>query len=60
MPHLYQLARIQQRLTPVEEEKPTEPEKIKLVEGTPTTKTNGDPYKPVKTKSFIESLAEYL
>ncbi len=54
-------ARIQNRLTPLEEPK-TEPveEQPAPVEGTPAIKTNGQPFKPVKTPSFLESLSEFL
>jgi len=53
-------ARIQQRLTPVEDV-PAEPTpQPERVEGTPAIKTNTQPYKPVNAKGFFESLAEYL
>ncbi len=54
-------ARIQNRLTPIEEPEPVNVEKKpETIEGTPELKTNGQPFKPVKTKSFIESLGEFL
>ena len=53
-------ARIEARLTPVEEqEKALEPPPV-IVEGSPDIKTNDQPYKPVRTKSFLESLNEFL
>lgn len=53
-------ARIQERLTPLPEPDMTETEQPDNVPGTPAIKTNAKPYKPVNTKSFFESLNEYL
>ena len=58
-------ARIQQRLTPLPEPeaKPeTQPveEQSEAVTGTPDIKTNNQPFKPVNTPSFLESLSEFL
>ena len=54
------IERIQQRLAPIAEpETPPEPQPER-VESTPAIKTNAKPYKPVATKSFLDSLNEDL
>jgi len=45
-------ARIQARLI--------QPDKPEPVQGTPDTKTNGEPFQPVRNPSFLESLTQYL
>ena len=53
-------ARIQHRLTPVAETISEPEEQPERVDGTPTIKTNTQPYKPVHAKGFLDALAEYL
>lgn len=56
--------RIKNRLTPLPEREEAEASAIEdqpeSTEGTPKIKTNGKPYKPVETQSFIDALAEWL
>jgi len=53
-------ARIQNRLIPVIEPVNEPKEKSEPVQGTPEIKTNAQPYRPVRTPSFLESLNEFL
>jgi len=57
-------ARIQNRLVPIIEPEPKPEEQSEEqpepVQGTPEIKTNAQPFQPVRTPSFLESLSEFL